>query len=839
MPSNSPISGVPVSGTPAILPSEASDVQAPAPSVDGSGFIHGGEGDITAPAPSVDGTGAETIAGAGDITAPAPSIDGTGDVTVPGVITQHVREILRLKQAETVMSTHVREILRRRVPPEVTLSNDSDVDLIWVEITLANGDVVTAAEVDLPDLLHYYNGKKPGTLTGVDELDRGLSDLSGEHQIPKFSFTISDHDGAWRARLADPDTQYFAGMEIVARVITDRGRRIEDVPRTFFRGVVRKHKLLPDMQIRFECEDWLSSLFAANNTQAQIPKRRITTADFPNANTRKVESSAQSYVTNGVTALGQTHVLIRAGWGQFAPGDRIQFAGHLTQYGVSAASVTDPETFIDLDTALTAGVVDGEAITQTAVHDVVPAVNLPVPFGYGEITDMKPAGPDDAGDGQAKMIYVGEKVLADGKRYGEWMLYGHACYAPNGRPFQQLYFWNNPLAGAGTVYQNNVAVALQDLEDEADVGGRIKLPGYGGWGEVGLTDAFVSYGPGRHYTVLYMRGIFRDWALGIQPAPQFLGGIPFGVNAYGADTAGDGTGDHIVDLADQYLYCLRDYIIGDYQGGDHLDSPTFPDDTTLLKIEEDSFHQVNIMARRRVATGAPGNFAIGMRGETWSPASLIAQFNTNLDCDSGYNRKIQFALFMLNDDPATVMDGAQTLDDINDVLDEGDQFDVDDQDDRLGNIIRYVHTEDYFQRQSTGWRSADTGDVEVPASGSSASITRRGKVYWPETIEFHMIRGKNRASDPDQYQAGTDWVANVMAHRLTRTEEPPRVFTIPTGMRGFNFEVGEYIYVLTFKNIARVPWPARITRVKPRPGAESSARMVTIEAEDIKRILGL
>jgi hypothetical protein len=110
------------------------------------------------------------------------------------------------------------------------------------------------------------------------------------------------------------------------------------------------------------------------------------------------------------------------------------------------------------------------------------------------------------------MLYVGDKMLDDGRTYAEFLWAGWACHSPGGSPFTMVYFWNNPIPW-GFYFPD-----INSLSEEADVGGRICCPGYGNWTANGFTDSFVDYN-GRRYTVLYLRGLFRDWALGITQAP--------------------------------------------------------------------------------------------------------------------------------------------------------------------------------------------------------------------------------------------------------------------------------------------------------------------------------
>jgi len=439
---------------------------------------------------------------------------------------------------------------------------------------------------------------------------------------------------------------------------------------------------------------------------------------------------------------------------------------------------------------------------------------LPAWTGAG-ITDLTGA-TSSVGQGQGPMKFIGDEIL-DGRRTALMLWTGHACYAPGGSPFVSLNFWD-------TV----VNVTTLGASDE-----RIAVPGGARWTEVGFTGTFISRN-GRDYTVVGLQGVFRDWALGLTPAPPTHQGVPFAVNAYGRM---DKLGALLTSGPQIYKDSWKNYIKGDYRGGALLDAPNFPDNPTLSMLNEVSFDHVEAQQTSRIGAPYRLDFIVGANNERISYGELVKRLDLANDCDSGFNSDIQFMIAQVEDDPTTAAAAAETLDDVNDILDEsGNALGIDDQDLNLANAIRFSHTPDYCGREPGGWRSAQTGFNEV---FHQASVDRHGKVY-AQPVELHFIRGRNVATDVIDYQAGTNAAADILAHRLRRTAEAPRIYSVPTGMRGFNtpFELGSTMYIVALKNVGgRTQRLVRIQGVKGRAGSDAQGRVVVFEAEDQTRLL--
>jgi hypothetical protein len=254
-------------------------------------------------------------------------------------------------------------------------------------------------------------------------------------------------------------------------------------------------------------------------------------------------------------------------------------------------------------------------------------------------------------------------------------------------------------------------------------------------------------------------------------------------------------------------------------------------------LDDASFDKVETQQTARIGRPYRLDFIVGANNERISYGELVKRLNLANDCDSGFNSDMQFMIKQVEDDAATAKANAETLDDILDILDEsGNALAVDDQDLNLANAFRFSHTADYLGREPSGWRSALTGFNEV---FHASSVAVHGKVY-AQPVELHCVRGRNVATDVSDYQAGTDTAADIFAHRLRRTAEAPRIYSVPTGMRGFNspFELGSTMYISALKNVGgRTPMLVRIQGVKGRAGSDPQGRVVVFEAEDQTRLL--
>lgn len=689
------------------------------------------------------------------------------------------------------------------------------------------------SNIALPDAPSYFGGFKAPLVTEFNPVRSALSDINGQYQGSTASWMMFDRDFRVRQMLADPDAKYFYNRPVVLRTIEDADRRAELTPRTIFRGILMNYKPEPEGKFSFEAQDWFFKYFQVGvDEQDQIPRRRVSEADFPNCGKKQVTCSAERWVVDGSYSIadpdnpGQTlsidSINIRGGVGHFISGQVITILG--IDYTVSEYQI---DNTIKFSPSLQSDVPDGEGILPRECFDIDPSIRKAVPIIYGLISDTFIDNGIDNGDGQGPLMYVGDRVMPDGNTWGEFLWAGHACYSPNGKPFQMYYWWNHPLAPGGVTnfYIDEAALHVDDLAEEAGIGGRILMPGYAGWDSMGYKHSYVQYGNGEagdsvngcnRYTVIFLRDIFRDWALGILEAPRNVGegtdALKGGcVNGYGIDDVGDGTGSLITRLPMQFYHCLVNWVLGNYKSGPWLTCPTFDDAPSIPVLDADSFNKAYQTSVARCG-GYEGHFIIGYADERISMRDLIARFCQSCDVDFGFNYRTQGIICMFDPaDEATAVSLTQQSDIVK------GSFSVEDDIATMSNAIPYTHTQDFIGRseERNGWRVSTTFK-------DNTSITNYCITKVAQTLNLYMLRGKNRSTDSDEYTQGTATINDVIAHRMIRSSDPPRVVHWTTGWRGLNSQPGDLVKITHTDGVGAVDGyvgtPVRITIREYDPG---------------------
>lgn len=683
------------------------------------------------------------------------------------------------------------------------------IGLTWIILTARSGAQYVWSNRPLPDPANYYLGWKEPRVLQWGAIRRALSNfLTGQYETSDQKIVLSDTDR--RLRQLDADKE-LVNATVAEYMISDDGRRALQTARTVYRGVIRDAAAMGTLQYALTIKDTFAEKFSSTNETNLIPQRVVTVDDFPNSSATKVASSAEGYLVNGAVAAGEADVPVKTGWGVYAEGDHVTFGAGTDIYTVVSMSSQfvpaglDAETYISVDPVLIGPLADNDAVHVIASHDVSPAVGHRVPIVYGLIT---------GDDGQGPTIYVGDRVLPDGKTYGEFLIDGHAGYSPSGRPIQNLYFWNNSVDDYGNgIYFPDIGT----LADEAGAGGRIAIPGYDNWSITnGIATPYRDFN-GRRYTVVYLRGIFKNWALGLTPAPVNLGGIAFAANYYGCEDVGDGSGALITNGLQQYKHTVINWCppkgIG-YQSGAWLTAPTFADDPTLSMIDEASFDAADALSAVAVTDGYRGDFIIGADNEAISARDLLARFNLSFGVECGFNRKTQFFVSMMNLDlGSTTLQ--PTLDYVRDIF--AGTFAITPVTRELYTAIDYRHTQDFFKRCADGWRSVLSGVTEV--ENTSATDVYGEKTTY-QTLFLYMVRGNNRAGDPTEYTRGSETAAAVLALKLARLSIIQHLPELKTGPAGFNYELGEVVPVTHYEGLSDAGWtefPVRIERVEVNP----------------------
>lgn len=683
----------------------------------------------------------------------------------------------------------------------------------------------TYSDRPLPDPDWYEGGWKAPKVDQYGRIRRAFSGFDGQYESSDFTITYSDTDRFLRELHGNSQ---LVNADFVFKMIEDEDRRLELPWSTRYRGIIRDAKPRGTLLFDIQVKDTFAEKFSGKDPQ---PQRIVITDDFPNCNVPLVSCSASGYLVNGSFAAGVDTVDIDTGAGHWAPGQKFTFAGHATVY--QAGAVTDGPA-LPFSPVLTDPVADNEAITLVPSFTVQTSAGKRVPFGYGFITDRNITTGDDSGDGQGPVLYVGDRVLSDGRTYGEFLWVGHACHSGASgpgdaftSPFAMLYFWNNALEFDNFFYYSGEQVIVNALDVEAGSSGRAAVPGYDLWDDLGFTDTYVDYN-GRRYTVLFLNGVLRDMALGILPAPDLLGGVPFAVNAYLAAENGDGTGGLITSGLQQYKHLVKNWIPprGDcYQSGDWLDTDTFPDDPTLLMIDEASFDTAEAQSELYMGTSPAvpyrGDFLVGANDEKVTARELVARLNVSFGVDCGFNRHTQFFVSMINTDLATTT-LVDPLGYERDIF--AGTFAIEPQTREQSDAIDYRHTKDYLGREQDGWRSVISGITQVGTGIPNASL------------QLHMIRGKNRTEDPDVYLDGSATATAVLAMKLARIQTIPHIVKLTTGPAGFNYELGDVFLLTHYEGLDTNGWtdrPMRVERVEDDPTTWTA----TLECYDLTPML--
>lgn len=162
------------------------------------------------------------------------------------------------------------------------------------------------------------------------------------------------------------------------------------------------------------------------------------------------------------------------------------------------------------------------------------------------------------------------------------------------------------------------------------------------------TNSYVDIN-GHRYTLLYVRGPDGETAAAAsEPAIT--------VTCKGVETAGDGTGTLITDLADQYEHWLRNFALRDRStiGPWDWTGPMWndtPNDVDL--VDAASFAAVKAVWASRGPGQSPGAWVMGLSDngnlEVVSVRTVAARLNQSLDVFSGFTRKSQYAVKIINE----------------------------------------------------------------------------------------------------------------------------------------------------------------------------------------------
>lgn len=743
-------------------------------------------------------------------------------------------------------------------------SGDVTIGLTWVERQDSNLVVHVSAKIALPDPLTYFFGFKKDTIIKWGSIRRALSDRNGQYEGTDFSWIESDTDRFIRAQLAADSTKYFVNRPFTVRMISDADRRLQLLPRTVVKGIIREYRPLSPLHFEFTGQDILAQKFSPQNDKDQIPQRTIQVADFPDADgehivppdtlARKVDAVGKPVpiVYGDVNNRSIVDVTTQVGGGggnyHLETDPNLPNAGN---YGGNANGLLGASTFAQNQgiryayTVIKDGkegpmtvisgtmVMENPSFSHTAFSfDQIPGVDSYRVYMFDGIFNSN----DNTNIGNTFVRFkTHDNVTVDG-------FFGHQFGVEFFGPTDGLGYFEGPTSpptyethsedhGTGQVgvtycgqelhggvnshvflicghavksvdelYVDKVALGL------ATTRGNWKVPGY---------DAEPKF-EDRHshrYAIVY-------GAVGFEQ-PDLCAADPtkLALAVKGIEATGDGTGALITSLLLQYKHAVINWILQSYETGAWLTAPVFPDDVALSQIDETTFDAADAISIERIAGGYVGAFIIGANQERLTIRDQVALFNVNADVDSGFNRKTQFMVSMVSDAIAQVT-AAESMTDQLDIF--SGSFDIEDRVYELFNRYEAQYAKNYTAGSGDkSWLGDLTGDNAIK---DDLSIEKYEEIKNAPVVTLAMIRSTAIAQD-------------VVMRKLLRTKNPPRMVKMRTGLRGVNFELGEILKVTHYEGIGSSGWSARPVRIM-RHETEPDDYSVSLECLDMQGVFG-
>lgn len=740
-------------------------------------------------------------------------------------------------------------------PDEIELPADG-IGLTWVEVTTRDAALYVWSKVALPDPSTYFGGYKEDRVLRWGVLSRALSDRDGQFEAADFDWVVSDTDRLLRTLLSQDTTKYFKNSPVVVRMIDDPNRRLLKIPRTVIRGYVSDYRPAPGLQFSFKAKDVLSARFsAAGELPARVPVRTIQLPDFPHADDPLVQQT--SAIVETVGAVGKGVPIIY---------------GSVNDQTLVDVQVPDIPP-VDPDTTFHQG---GQNATDRSgagtVNGWCLAYILPFRAGkLGRILNLS-AGTFDfnravafrwATVAGAESYYV---FVFDAGDYNPFGGAGSATYARlfihdltetypgDERPFEQLFTattdGSDVLTPGSTVVQVDqgkgaiIPIYVGDYTISGSVwkgalvcGHAVKsiVAGYlndkpvdlatdpdwltpnnaAAWAAAGFTTSYQDIN-GNRYTIIYLKGIAGETLAGNLAPASGSPGVTLNID--GIEDVGDGSGTLISNIHRQYLHAIQNWILQTYLAGAWLGTPAFEDDPTLKQVNEGSFDACEAIGIQRIgANGYIGAGIIGADGETITIRDLIAQLNVSADADSGFNRKCQFLISMVDDSIASLL-SATPLTDVLNIY--GGTFDVSDDLVAHANQIEFFYKRDHAGRNPTNWLSTDT----IQDNPSITNYTRgniSGLKKAPDLLLW-FLRDATSAID-------------VAYRRLMRQKDPPRIVRLGVGLVGMNYELGQVLSLSHYEGVGPSGWAGQPVRVL-RHEADPDKFQVELECYDMQQL---
>ena len=852
------------------------------------------------------------------------------------------------------------------VPPDATEIEFNegglvDIGLTWVEITDKLDVMRVHSKVALPDPTDYYGGFKDDRVTQWGRITRALSDREGQYEAAQFSWIQADVDRLYRGLADGVFTRVMKNRPATVRMIDDPSRRLQLIPRTMMKGLVREYKPISPLLWQFTIRDIMAARFSSDNAKSQLPTRLITRADFPDCPTDSLNlpvpiiygevsdeaSDTAPPVLTGTAAVGSyvEGEYRRHGLGPsssaaaiptsvvvgLASGGTLSVDVPNGEYAVLVTSVdasgveSDPHVYYyDGPNGGRGSFGDGPLSAYTVTPDGTQKIQVSWSAAAGAVTyraylawyyygarftqvietastscefTANPAWGDEATADNitpaADVVSFGEfwwycvaAQMSDGLTAHSMVGFGHSkpyrrairveWEAVAGALSYKVYrrgatgtwdrewtvssaltYFDDDLLDTGVTYIDGApapkglvpVVPVGSMEDSSGfrwkafvvAGHAIKAitnvflngervdPGNFGvtWavpGQTGYSTYFPNTGSscqyldinGNRYTMLFVRG--PDAESGGHGGDDVGGDHGAGeskqitLNVQGIEDVGDSSGDLITDGLLQYLHVIQNWVLDVYESGAWLTTPNFADDAALPMIDEASFTTASGVAATRISGGYVGAWMLGAKGERISVRDMVARLNVSFDVDSGFNRKTQFFVSMV-DESLAALDAASSMIDVRDVH-EG-TFSVEPVDSEHFNRFAYYYGRDYTGQRPTGW-------IASGEESDATSISDLDETKSAPDLELWCVRSAGQALD-------------VVYRRLTRAKEPPLRVVWTTGMAGLSDELGDIKLATHFGGLGTDGYEARPVRII-RHETDPEKYTVTLEAWDMQRL---
>jgi hypothetical protein len=409
-----------------------------------------------------------------------------------------------------------------------------------------------------------------------------------------------------------------------------------------------------------------------------------------------------------------------------------------------------------------------------------------------DVTFINPAsvGPT----GAVPLIFCGFRTADDGSRWHQYLIAGHA------------------IKEISAIFVEGARV------DPSSYGQQALVPGQTGYSTFFSGDAgSPQYRDinGHRYTFIYGRGPVSDQvAKGEKLASA---------NVLGLEDVGDGSGDAILNIHQQYKHAVKNWFFQSYESGDWLTAPNWPEDPNgdiVSQVYEDSFDDCEVISTTAMS-GAPstsgagfvGAFVMGNKGERLTLRDWIARLNTSGDCECAFNDDSQFFISMFDpnaDTSATILRAYTPTDHI-----VKDSLDIVDKPEWLENVMHYSYLRDW---------AADIWEAEDYQHRDAESITNWQEERSAPELELWCIRNAEVASE-------------IISRRMIRRKDITRLLTFSTTFAGLSTELGDLILVSHYEGIGASGWESRVFRVI-RHETDPQKYMVHLECVDVTDWLG-